>query len=318
MKESPEISVVMSVFNSSKYLERAILSILNQTYKNFEFIIIDDGSVDNSLQIINRFSKLDSRIVVIKQENKGLAHSLNIGIEISRGKYIARMDADDISFPDRLALQYKHMESNLDIGVLGTGAYMIDEDDRRIKRFKLFNSKIFISTKDQKLKSELIYGSCFIHPSIILRKSILNNLKYVYDSNLRVSEDFDLWCRLSEYVKFENLAIILLEYRVHTKSMTMSNTIDYKTEVMTKILDNYLENSNDINKKLHVSIAVFDRNHIKKYKFSEVIRYMLCIQNYIVKEFKTLGTITIYYRYFTALKFSLLNYFSSINRIIVP
>jgi len=115
-----KVSIVMSVYNAQKYLDEAIESILNQTYSNFEFIIINDGSTDKSLEIIENYAKKDSRIIVINRENKGLIYSLNEGIRKANGKYIARMDADDISLPQRLEKQVEFMEKNKNIGICGT------------------------------------------------------------------------------------------------------------------------------------------------------------------------------------------------------
>ena len=120
VSKTPLISVVMSVFNTEMYLNKSIESILKQSYKNFEFIIIDDGSTDSSLSIILNYMKKDKRMVLISRENKGLPYSLNEGIDKSIGKYIARMDADDISLSTRLAEQIEFMEKNNEIGIVGT------------------------------------------------------------------------------------------------------------------------------------------------------------------------------------------------------
>ena len=116
MNREPKISVIMSVFNGSKFLADAIQSILNQTFKEFELIIIDDGSTDNSLNIIRSFESGDSRIKVISKLNEGLAKSLNAAISASQGDFIARMDADDISYKNRLEKQYEYMQKNKSIG----------------------------------------------------------------------------------------------------------------------------------------------------------------------------------------------------------
>lgn len=123
----PAVSVIMSVFNGEDFLEQAITSVLNQTFKDFEFIIIDDGSQDRSLSIINSFKKLDSRIKVITQKNQGLAKSLNTGIHHAQGKYIARIDADDLCYELRLEKQYSFMEANHSVDLIGSSVDVIDE-----------------------------------------------------------------------------------------------------------------------------------------------------------------------------------------------
>ena len=123
----PIISVVMPVYNGDKYLQEAIESILNQTEGDFEFIIINDGSTDDSPALIDKYRELDSRIKVITQENKGLISSLNTGIDEAKGKYIARMDADDVSLPERFRTQLEYMEKNSKIGACGSWAKVFDE-----------------------------------------------------------------------------------------------------------------------------------------------------------------------------------------------
>ena len=129
----PLISVVMSVYNGEKYLKRSIDSILNQTFKDFEFIIINDGSTDKSLEIIKSYD--DDRIVLIDQENKGLTKSLNIGIKTASGKYIARQDADDVSLPDRLKKQVDFLEVREDVVLLGCRAYEVIGEKRILSRY---------------------------------------------------------------------------------------------------------------------------------------------------------------------------------------
>ena len=122
-EKRPIISVIMSVYNGGKYLRAALDSVLSQTFKNFEFIVINGGSTDNTSEILQQYTK---QIEVIYQENAGIASAVNCGIEISRGKYIARMDADDISEKMRFDIQVDFLERNLDIGILGSSARFID------------------------------------------------------------------------------------------------------------------------------------------------------------------------------------------------
>ena len=129
----PLVSVVLSVYNGEKYLMNAIESILDQTYPAFEFIIVNDGSTDNSPKIIDKYRKLDNRIKVLNQKNRGLIDSLNRGLALANGRYIARMDSDDISLPSKLEEQYNYLENNPDIGVLGTWIEMINEDGKPLK-----------------------------------------------------------------------------------------------------------------------------------------------------------------------------------------
>lgn len=200
----------MSVYNSEKYLSEAIESILEQTFTNFEFIIINDGSTDNSLLIVEYYKAKDNRIISISRENKGLPYSLNEAISLAKGKYIARMDADDISLPNRLECQLKLMESNLEIGVCGSWAESF-EKGRRGKILKHPKEDLF-------LKAKLFFSVCFIHPTVMCNAELLK--EYAYNNKYTNSQDFDLWVRLSNKTKFYNLQMVLLRYRISDSSIT--------------------------------------------------------------------------------------------------
>jgi glycosyltransferase involved in cell wall biosynthesis len=129
-KQEPLISVVMPVYNAAQYLREAIDSILNQTFRDFEFIIINDGSTDRSLEIIQSYN--DDRIRLINQKNTGLAKALNNGIAIAKSDFIARMDADDISIPERLTSQFSFLESNVDVVAVGSNAEVIDKEGNHV------------------------------------------------------------------------------------------------------------------------------------------------------------------------------------------
>lgn len=205
-KQNPEISVVMSVYNSEKYLAEAIESILNQTFTNFEFIIINDGSTDSSLGIIESYKAKDDRIELISRQNKGLPASLNEGIAIAKGKYIARMDADDISLPKRLEKQYEFMEANEVIGVCGSWAWVFSEKPSKNKLRRH-------PQEHDELSVKLLFSVCFIHPSVIMRKAVLDELDYVYNTDFINSQDYELWSRLVENTRFFNIQQPLIYYR---------------------------------------------------------------------------------------------------------
>lgn len=207
------ISVVMPVYNAQKYLDEAIQSILNQTYKNFEFIIINDGSSDESLNIIQKYKKQDERIVLINRQNKGLVYSLNEGIKISKGKFIARMDADDVSFNNRLELQLKFMLEN-DLDICGGDFVYMDENGGDI------SISIVAKTKDE-IAIAMTNTIAFAHPSVMIKKEFLlkNNLLY----RDKKAEDIDLWARMYNCgAKFGNVNAIVLKYRVVSTSLSHS------------------------------------------------------------------------------------------------
>ena len=178
MIDNPLVSVVMPVYNAQKYLNKAIDSILAQTYKDFEFIIINDGSTDNSLQIIKKYQKKDKRIIVKNKKNKGIVAALNDGIKLSRGKYLARMDADDISLPSRFEVQVNFMEKNSKIGVCGTWVEVFGEINK--------NYLLKFPINNELLKIRLLFSVPFAHPSIMMRRDL------VVQYNLQYNKKYDL------------------------------------------------------------------------------------------------------------------------------
>ena len=186
MKSDPKISVLMPVYNDEKYILEAIESILNQTYINFEFIIINDGSSDNSLKIIQSFN--DNRIKIINNDkNRGIAYSLNKGLDIAKCKYIARIDANDVAHPTRLAVQKEYLDQN-EVDLVGTNYIVIDKNSSIIRY-----SSIREFDPDETQSYLAFYNIC--HSSIMVRYSILSHLDNIYNNVL--VEDFDLYQRLS-------------------------------------------------------------------------------------------------------------------------
>lgn len=209
---TPLVSVIMPVYNASAFLNDAIASILNQTFTDFELLIFDDGSTDQSLSIITSY--VDHRIKLTRsKENKGYLHHLNEGIQLARGKYIARMDADDIALPQRLEKQVQFLEQHEDYAIVG-GRVQILTPDGRIRK-KAFNN--FQASNILKLYA--LFQSPFIHPSVLMRRSVLQQLGG-YDPDFYVAEDHHLWIRLLEQHKGTNLADTLLYYRAHPNNVT--------------------------------------------------------------------------------------------------
>ncbi|GAB7225729.1 hypothetical protein VoSk93_49500 [Vibrio owensii] len=200
------VSVVLPVFNAEKTIKEAISSILSQTYLNFELIIINDGSQDSSDRIINSFD--DSRIkYIINDENLGLIKTLNKAFSLCSGKYIARMDSDDISEDERISKQVQFLENNLDYVAVGT----------KIKYFSdfSFKKKDFISPeKHNDILNRMFLASPLAHPSAMLRKDILDTYNIKYRTNAKHVEDYMLWVELSEYGKLYNIQESLLNYRI--------------------------------------------------------------------------------------------------------
>ncbi len=208
----PLISVVLPVYNGSRYLTEAIESILCQTFEDYELIIIDDGSTDDSLELIKSVS--DRRIRVHHQDNKGLAGTLNVGISLSNGDYIARMDQDDLALPTRLEKQVIFMEDHPKCALLGTRAE-IWVGDRRTDRVHDH------PTDNLSLRFELMFDNYFVHSSVMLRKSAIEDVGgYTTDPHRQPPEDYELWSRLARKYDVANLAERLTIYREVGASMS--------------------------------------------------------------------------------------------------
>ena len=216
-----KISVIMSIYNGERHLKEAVDSILNQTFKNFEFIIINDGSTDRTGRILKKYRKQDDRIKIINnKKNIGLTKSLNKGIRFSQGKYIARMDADDISLPKRLEKQLNFMEEHPKIGAVGCWYYLIDK-----------NSKIFKKIQPPinffKIKKAFINSSPIIHPGSMIKKIFLEKIN-LYDEKFKYSQDRDLWLRIMKYCQLAVIPEFLLKFRYSSESISAKNEIEQK------------------------------------------------------------------------------------------
>jgi glycosyltransferase involved in cell wall biosynthesis len=204
------VSVIMPVYNCAKFIDEAITSIVNQTYRNLEIFIIDDCSSDGTIEIISNWAKIDSRInIIFKNENLGYVDSLNLAIRIANGKYLARMDGDDICYLDRIEKQVLFLENNPTIGVLGTGYRFIG------------SNKSFIPLLEHDyICIGLLLESQMAHPTVMFRKSVLETLPRLYNDEFTPTEDYEFWIYLSNKTKLANLSEILLEYRVHENNIS--------------------------------------------------------------------------------------------------
>lgn len=199
------ISVVMPVYNGGDYLSEAIESILNQTYANFEFLIIDDGSQDKSLDIIQRYAAIDQRIKVISRQNKGLIATLNEGIGLAKGDYIARMDADDISLPDRFSVQLDYMQAR-QVDICGSAIQKFNEKGD-------LDEEYYPETHAE-IKYRLLFMCAFAHPTVLMKKSIFNVVQY--SASYLHAEDYKLWVdSMLLDCKMANIPQVLLKYRRH-------------------------------------------------------------------------------------------------------
>lgn len=205
------VSVLMPVYNAQEHLAEAIESILVQTFRDFELIIIDDGSSDESLEIIRSFTDSRIRLVVHKQNQKLIA-SLNEGIELATGKYLARMDADDVCDPARLQKQVAFMESNSEVGALGTWVHALNHSGYDKFRYQKDHDNLMLYFLEQ---------IPFAHPTVMLRKQVLDDHPAIrYDSNYLHVEDYKMWFEISKVTKLANLDECLLTYRFHSSQIS--------------------------------------------------------------------------------------------------
>lgn len=260
-----QISVVMAVYNGEKYLEKSVLSILNQTFSDFEFIIINDGSTDRTSLILEQFAKADKRIRICHQENSGLPASLNRGFALSKGKYIARMDADDVSLPDRLKVQYIHLEQNKSTLLCHSFINIIDANNK----VKSFRHNVGIKLTPLQTRWTLLWCNCIKHPTVMIRRDLLikNGLKY--DSDAVGCEDYAFWCSLSSVSDFSLIKKALLQYRVQAESITHNSGqahLDKFSDIVSKNLQPYLPQPLDEMQKKELTIlsgqTYFKRNYV--------------------------------------------------------
>lgn len=212
---SPAISVIMPVFNSQRYLAEAIESILDQTFTDFEFLIFDDGSTDRSPAIIREYADKDARIVAeFSAANKGYVVHLNQGIRRARGRFIARMDSDDVSMSHRLEKQVQYLKDHPAVGIVGSSAIIIDHEAKQLRINRRESDPLLI-------KWTTFFTNPFYHSSLLIRKSLFDRVGF-YDAGMQPAEDRDMWLRAFYETEFGNIVEPLIKYRVHEKSISIT------------------------------------------------------------------------------------------------
>ena len=220
--QAPRISVILPCYNSEKYIAESIESILNQTYADFELILLNDGCTDGSKEIIQSYK--DDRIIYFENPgNIGLIKTLNKGISLSNGELIARMDSDDIAYPDRFKIQIEYLDSYPDIGLVGSWMdfFPAREGEGRHKEHITY--------------FDILKGWCINHPTVMLRKKLLDQYNLFYDGKYKYAEDYELWSRLIRYTKIANIQIPLLRYRWHGNNASAENVDEmHKNAILVK------------------------------------------------------------------------------------
>ena len=212
-EKTPLVSILMAAFNADNFIGDSIKSIIEQTYKNWELIVIDDYSSDKTYQIANNYSKLDPRIKVIRNTTQlGQALSRNRGVEYSTGNYIAILDSDDLALPFRIEKQVEYLGKNSDVGLVGSYVNIIDKDGKKIRTKEKACDALGIHFA-------LILQNQFIHSSVIMRREVVE-WAHGYDTKYLHAEDYDLWSRLCDKFILVNMNTVLTSFRVHNNSVT--------------------------------------------------------------------------------------------------
>lgn len=214
MSVTPRITVLMSVYNGARYLDAAIQSILCQTWSDFELLVVDDGSTDDTPDRLASYR--DERVRSVRTENRGVGAALALGVTLARGEFIARMDADDIAAPNRLERQLAAMEAMPEVGVVDTGVHLMDRQGRPLP-----DDDVEPFTSRAQRRWRLMWRNVVVHPTVMLRRSALETAGVNYRDRV-IAEDYDLWLRLLPHTEFYRLPERLLWYRRHSESVTAS------------------------------------------------------------------------------------------------
>ncbi len=318
MNKNIKISVVMSIYSEPiEWISEAIDSILNQTFSDFEFIIINDkpDRKENSI-LLSKYQRKDNRIVVISnEENIGLTKSLNKGLKIAKGKYIARMDADDISMPARFEKQYDLMEHNANIIVCGTNIKYFGERNNSVK-YPYQNDDFFIFIQTP-----------FAHPTVMFRGDIIKNNNVLYNESYRYAQDYEFWNRISSLGDFYNIQEILLNYRVDKKQISRKKIKEQQVfagNVRRVAFDNFCS-KRGFGFKLPAEITIETIKEIKRIieredlekKEQDAIRQFIYYLYRSIKEYRFHGFLYLIYS-FDFFRLGVRNFFKVLVCLLLP
>lgn len=250
-KEGPLVTVLMPVYNAEEFVGSAIRSITDQTYRNFELLIIDDGSTDGSAAVIQGID--DQRIVYVKNDtNLKLITTLNKGLNLAKGKYIARLDADDLAMETRLQEQVNFMEQNPQVGLSGTW----------YEAFGSVNSIGRNPTTDAEIRYMSFYQCPIIHPSTIFRTSVIKDNHLSYNLDFPHAEDYELWGRFSEVSELANIPKVLFRYRLHNNNISKrenqtqkSNSYRIRKRLFQNVQVSVSDNDLDLFEKMNHQVS---------------------------------------------------------------
>lgn len=264
-----KISCIMSNYNTEpKILKLSIESILNQSFEDFELIIVDDCSTDlSSKETLKSYENNKKIKIIYNEENLGLAASLNKAIDISDGKYIARMDTDDIARSNRFEVEYKYLENHPEIDICSSYAYMF-QDENGLKFFTPFY-------KDKFCKCSIFFSTTLCHPAVMMKKEFLNRYNLRYNTNFYCSQDFDLWARCSEVGEIEVINKVLLDYRVHKKQLSIAKK-EMQRNLASIVLKRQLDKlyPNYSNEEFEMQLVLADLDQLNESNIKQLIKWI--------------------------------------------
>lgn len=265
LNKLPKISVLMPVYNCELYIKEAVESILNQTFDDFEFLIIDDASTDDTVNIIKKYT--DSRIQLIEKPiNTGLTHSLNYGLNIAKGDFIARMDGDDISVLQRFKKQIDFLDANPDVVLCGSFFSIIGTND-----------VIIVPEDYESIKLTMLKRCCIGHPTVMMRKAIFDKYSLNYDVTKEPAEDYDLWIKLLDKGEIYNIQEVLLYYRLHISQVSVKRQAEQDMKAIETRLNLLVQGCNDlILEELNVISKIL--SNIKIINFHEIVLFLVVKQ----------------------------------------
>jgi glycosyltransferase involved in cell wall biosynthesis len=251
ISDQPLVSIVISVYNGEQYLGECLDSVLCQTYKKWELVIVNDGSEDGTKQIISEYASKDGRVIFIDfPQRRKLVGCLNAAIYSARGSLIARMDADDIMYPKRLEMQVDFLMRNMNVGVVGSDISIINE------KSEIVGTRRYPIT-DKAIKRRLRRKNPFCHPAVMFRRGLLDNYAAVYSSEYPRCEDYELWIRLHQVTNYFSLNEPLLKYRYHSQQITSKKIRQVHLDEARLIVNSVLKRKLPIISLLFLYSALF-------------------------------------------------------------
>lgn len=261
----PLISVVLPVYNTENYITTSIQSIINQSYSNFELIILDDGSTDRTAEIVRTFD--DKRIRFIQHENMGMAATLNKGIQLAKGSFIARQDADDVSYPDRFEKQITFLLENPAVAMVGSFARIIQDGNNQLRYLKH-------PFRNNSIKFFLFFDNPFVHSSIMMRKNVVIEMGCYQINRASLIQDYDLWSKIADKYQVANLPEVLLDYREVSSGISQeelkNNT--YREKVIDQSFQNLAKFNNPERDSINLLSQLFHRCVSKKPSLNELLK----------------------------------------------